>query len=275
MAGESARESARRLREKGERLQRMAEMYERGQVGEEATAAVLAQLPPGDWAVLHDLHWPGRTFANVDHVVIGPSGVFVIDSKNWSGEVRVRDDVLRQNGRKRETAVAGAAEAALAVSSLTQFVTPQQVHPVLCFVRDEPVTGWARDVMVSSTTTLLDMLLSRPPVLSPEQCRLVTLDLDAGLRPATGPRPAPRTHGVPGVGPRSTYRPLAQRPAPKPRPKRRRKKRGHAKDLVVVAALMTFVFVPGVRDGVIDAVTSFIASEVNPPAPETVEPPNE
>ena len=115
MAGESARESARRQRAKAQRLLRSAEMWERGADGEAATAQVLQTLPPG-WVVLHDLRWPGRRFANIDHVVIGPPGVFVIDSKNWSGRIDVRHDVLRQNGRQREKAVAGAADSALALA---------------------------------------------------------------------------------------------------------------------------------------------------------------
>jgi hypothetical protein len=36
--------------------------------------------------VFHDLAVPGSP-ANVDHLVIGPSGVFVIDSKQWTGHV--------------------------------------------------------------------------------------------------------------------------------------------------------------------------------------------
>jgi len=31
--------------------------------------------------VFHDLAVPGNTSANIDHLVIGPTGVFVIDSK--------------------------------------------------------------------------------------------------------------------------------------------------------------------------------------------------
>lgn len=36
--------------------------------------------------VFHDLALPGSP-ANVDHLVIGPTGVFVIDSKQWIGNV--------------------------------------------------------------------------------------------------------------------------------------------------------------------------------------------
>jgi hypothetical protein len=38
--------------------------------------------------VLHDrLIRPGRSEANLDHVLVGPAGVFLVDAKNWSGNV--------------------------------------------------------------------------------------------------------------------------------------------------------------------------------------------
>ena len=132
MAGESARESARRQREKAARLQRSAELWERGADGEQATAAALDALPKDTWTVFHDVHWPGRKYANVDHVAVGPSGIFVIDSKNWSGMITIRDNVLRQSGRAREDAVVGAAEAALAVAR----VAPSIITAELAGVRD-------------------------------------------------------------------------------------------------------------------------------------------
>lgn len=167
-AGESAYDVARRQREKAARLQRSAALWERGAQGEEAVARALAELPDG-WVALHDLAWPGRQRANLDHVVVGPGGVFVVDAKNWSGDIEVRDHVLRQNGRQREQSVVSAAEAAIALQGIVP--PPAYCMGVLCFVRDEPLTGWARDVMVCSTTNLTSMLLSRPSVLSAEDVR--------------------------------------------------------------------------------------------------------
>jgi hypothetical protein len=43
--------------------------------------------------VFHDLAVPG-SLANVDHLVIGPTGVFVIDSKQWTGSVHQSPDGL-------------------------------------------------------------------------------------------------------------------------------------------------------------------------------------
>ena len=39
---------------------------------------------------------------SIDHVVIGPPGVFTINAKNLSGKVAVRDGVLVQKGRRRD-----------------------------------------------------------------------------------------------------------------------------------------------------------------------------
>lgn len=59
-----------------------------GAVGEEYTGRVLAGLP-GGYTVAHDLQIIGSrggVRANIDHVVITPSGqVVVIDTKNWAG----------------------------------------------------------------------------------------------------------------------------------------------------------------------------------------------
>jgi hypothetical protein len=54
--------------------------WRRGAAGERRTARLLAPLERRGWAVLHDLAIPG-TQANLDHLVIGPGGVLVID---WS-----------------------------------------------------------------------------------------------------------------------------------------------------------------------------------------------
>jgi hypothetical protein len=62
--------------------------WRRGAAGERRTARLLDPLERHGWAVLHDLAVP-RTQANIDHLVIGPGGVFVIDSKQYHGRLRL------------------------------------------------------------------------------------------------------------------------------------------------------------------------------------------
>ena len=192
MAGESAYDMARRKREKAERLLRDAEHWERGADGEAETARALAALPPDRWAVLHDVHWPGRLRANIDHVAVGPSGVFVIDSKNWSGRVDVRDGVLRQNGRQREREVAAVGDSALAVAASIPGLDPRLVHPVLCLVTPDPFVIHSHEVLVCSTTTLVQELLRQPAVLDVPSVRRLSGQLYRTMPSATAPRVSPR-----------------------------------------------------------------------------------
>lgn len=55
----------------------------RGAAGEVLVGQVLADLPR-EFRVINDLTTP---YGNLDHVVIGPPGVFILDTKNWRGVV--------------------------------------------------------------------------------------------------------------------------------------------------------------------------------------------
>ncbi len=252
MAGESAAEVAQRLRHKAERQLEVAGRYEKGAAGERATADALAALQPQGWVVMHDLAWPGRARANIDHVVVGPAGVFVIDTKHWSGRVEVRGDELRQNGRQREASVSGAGEAGLAVTRIVSSHTGAAVTPVLCFHQEEPLAGWARDVMVCSTSNIVEMLRSRPPSLTPEQVRHAASALDATLRPAVAPLPS-------ATGSSRTVQPRPGRSSRSLPPRRR--SRGSAIVPAIVGGLtIAVVLVPSARNAVTDRVSEFIVS---------------
>ena len=75
------------------RLSEQARTWQRGAQGERRTARLLRRLARVGFVVFHDLAVPGFQ-ANVDHLVIGPTGVFVIDSKQWTGNVHQGADGL-------------------------------------------------------------------------------------------------------------------------------------------------------------------------------------
>jgi len=279
MAGESARELARRQREKAARLLRAAERYEKGADGEEATAQALSALPVGEWTVFHDVRWPDRRLANVDHVVVGPAGVFVIDTKNWSGTITVKDDVLRQNGYRRESEVANAAEASLAVTRLVPDVPPSAVFAILCFTTDRPLSGYARDVAVCTTANLVEMLVTRPTVLTREQRLWTTTRLDVRLVKATR-RASPAPHGQVSVpSPRAVGAgpvPAVPRPSIPPRTsgRARRHKGGASVARFVVAALAVASFYVAVtRTDLVDRFSDHVVHLVTPTEqPSPIEP---
>jgi hypothetical protein len=72
--------------------------WRRGATGERRTARLLAPLEHRGWAVLHDLAIPGSE-ANIDHLVLGPGGVLVIDSKQYRGRLRLDAYGMLWHGR--------------------------------------------------------------------------------------------------------------------------------------------------------------------------------
>ena len=64
-------------------LDRSRMTWRKGAVGEVLVAGILEDLP-AEYIVINDVT---QRLGNIDHIVIGPTGVFVIDTKNWRGTV--------------------------------------------------------------------------------------------------------------------------------------------------------------------------------------------
>src|SRR3954447_4904968 len=134
-----------------------------------ATTHALNQLPGGAWRLMQDLRCTQRRLANLDHIVVGRGGVFVIDSRKWMGQLELRSGVLLQDGSRRESTVARTAESAVAVAEMVPGIDPDLVVPVLCFDREEPISGWAREVLVYTTGNIVELLTSQKRVLALEE----------------------------------------------------------------------------------------------------------
>ena len=79
-----------------EKLERERINFRKGATGEALVGYILERFPD-DYRVIHDLTTP---FGNIDHVVVGPSGVYIIDTKNWKGVVTADGNgELLLNGR--------------------------------------------------------------------------------------------------------------------------------------------------------------------------------
>jgi hypothetical protein len=117
-----------------------------GGVGEAKVGARLAELGGSDVLVLHDRRIPG-TRANIDHIAIGPAGVYVIDAKRYvDAKVEVRRsgglfrpvvDQLYVGGRDRTKLVTGLAPQVGAVYDALAGIPGSDdtaVFPVLAFV---------------------------------------------------------------------------------------------------------------------------------------------
>jgi hypothetical protein len=63
--------------------------WNKGIKGESIVAEYLNQLPK-DYFIFNDVKFPG-SYGNLDHVVIGPNGIYVIETKNYEGFFIVKD----------------------------------------------------------------------------------------------------------------------------------------------------------------------------------------
>jgi len=64
--------------------------WRKGILGEKRVVEALTPLDDS-YVLINDVVTPGGK-GNIDHILIGPNGVFVIETKNYSGEVTCKQD---------------------------------------------------------------------------------------------------------------------------------------------------------------------------------------
>ena len=163
----------------------------RSQRSEAATAHVLTELRGRGWTVIHDVAWPGRELANVTHVVVGPAGVFVIESLSWSGRITTVGGVLLRNGRQQPKTTRGAHAAAVSIGHLLPSVSQQHVVPVLCFLDGDVPDVVVDGVLVCSIVTVVHRLTLGQTVFGDDEVEAVAAELRRSLPAGSDPRPAP------------------------------------------------------------------------------------
>lgn len=146
-----------------------ARSWYRGALGELHVAKMLKRLPAG-WTVLHAVP-VGSGTSDIDHVVIGPGGVFTINTKNHSGQrVWIGGDALLVNGHRTNHIRDARYEAARAARLLSSGVgEPVDVTPVIAVV-DPGSLAFGRtrpnDVLVVASSQLERTLMRRRPLLT-------------------------------------------------------------------------------------------------------------
>jgi hypothetical protein len=229
-AGRSADDWSQQLRRQAARLEEQARRVEQGARGERLTARVLNPRSGDGWYVLHDLGVPGSP-ANIDHVVVTPAGVFVVDSKDWTGRVsdgkgtiwvgkypkRRELETLAWEVAKVTTAVAGALPS-----------TPISVRAVISLTHSKPSRPvlHAGDISAVGVGDLLKHLAAHPAGLHPDQVTSIAKTLDARLPSNTGAssslvQPGTLSPMSPGAGNAFLRRPEPFRETPRRPPTRR------------------------------------------------------
>ena len=130
---------------------RRVESFFRGARGEERVANVLAGLPE-TYHVFHDFVADG---IHVDHVVVGPAGVFSVETKNWQGKVEIMEGHILVNGAlpSRDPATQAQREADHVRATLKRFGFNGTVTPMVCFASD----AFMDDVVTCGSLLILNV----------------------------------------------------------------------------------------------------------------------
>ena len=134
----------------------LVDRHDRGAAGEEHVGGLLDELSDHGWNVIHDASFG---HGNVDHIALGPAGLFTVETKSRPGPVRVRTihgGVIRQAQDQRET---------------LERVTGERVEPMVVFSRawvDKPLAR-RRGVRIVPARMLLSYLERHSQTLAPER----------------------------------------------------------------------------------------------------------
>ena len=73
-------------------------IYKSGWAGEKQVVKLLGSKLSDDYFLLNDLYLRNGG-GDIDHIVLGPNGVFVLETKNWSGRITCNGDEWMRIGR--------------------------------------------------------------------------------------------------------------------------------------------------------------------------------
>ena len=170
----------------------------KGAAGEYLMDQFLHKNLPADAIILNDRRVPG-TKSNIDHIVVVSSGVWIIDSKNWTGRIEYKaNSMMSVNTRL----FVGGKDRTSEIESIYGLVIPVAqviedrsvpIKSALVFIDgDWSMTSLPRmlankpyqhlGVWITPPRTLAK-LINEPGPLQPEAVRRVGLKLDEALKP--------------------------------------------------------------------------------------------
>lgn len=137
--------------------------------GERPAGWWLGRLPAG-WHVFHDLP-AGDPEPTIEHLVIGPGGVFTIGTKDLTGKVWVGPKSILHNRRRTDFLPRASAEARAAAQALSTAVgRPVEVRGVVAILADDwTIKQRPATVHVAAPRGARDWILGQRTVLRAQE----------------------------------------------------------------------------------------------------------
>lgn len=135
--------------------------WAQGAEGEEVVGKVLEGLAADGWCVIHDVSF-GR--GNIDHIVVGPGGIFTIETKSRGGKIFLDHLEPKMVGQ------------AYAEKKKLEEIISMEVQALLVFSRAyivDRVPAWQRGVTILPARMLAGFFARRRPVMSAERAAVI------------------------------------------------------------------------------------------------------
>ncbi|MFS0703640.1 UvrD-helicase domain-containing protein [Cellulomonas sp. 179-A 9B4 NHS] len=173
---------------------RTAASYGLASATEQRTARALAPLAAAGYHLLADRQWPGSRRAQVDMVVIGPGGVFVVDTKAWADVSIVGDRIHRGDADVTDDLMALADLAYRTEGELAEVgLAPGEVHAVAVLAGRAGVDERVGPVRVVGERDALQLIARHGHRLTPAQVDAVLTRALAWFRQVGAPAPVSTT----------------------------------------------------------------------------------
>ena len=75
--------------------------YRAGIIGEQKVTKTLSLALSDEYSMLNDVMLKSMAYGNIDHIVVGPTGIFVIETKNSKGKISYYGDNWEGIGRRK------------------------------------------------------------------------------------------------------------------------------------------------------------------------------
>lgn len=148
-----------------------------GLEGERRVAQLLEELP-AEYRIVHgvDITWPDGYPEDIDHVIVGPTGLTLVDAKNWSGEIVIAENGVLHNGQDvTHQVVDGTIRRASQLTTYLGWEAP--VRLIVCFTGQARATGAQRNVRFTDRNGLKEAITAGDRAIHPDVVKEVAEDV--------------------------------------------------------------------------------------------------
>jgi len=133
--------------------------------------------------VILDNRHVASAHAPVDHLVVGPSGVFVVDRQVWTGQISASSDTIYVDGRQRTGATDSVLRATAAVEQVLSHELKSLGAHVNAVIAVDGTTnrgfeGSIGKVTLATSRSVTRVIRNGQPTLGPETVIRLSLDAD-------------------------------------------------------------------------------------------------